>query len=150
MHWPISSPVMRRLTRAALIAFGWPLLVLVSALGLQGPLAARPAIAPKPIRTWTGLASWYGPRFQGRTTASGQPYDMFAPTAAHPWLPFGSLIRVVNLKTGHSQLVRINDRGPGVDDRELDVSFEDASRLGMLDRGVARVRIELLEEPTRP
>jgi rare lipoprotein A (peptidoglycan hydrolase) len=150
MLWPLSSSVMRRLTRAACIGFGWPLLILVSALGLQGPLAARPASSPKPIRTWTGVASWYGPRFQGRRTASGQPYDMFAPTAAHPWLPFGSLIRVVNLKTGHSQLVRINDRGPAIDDRELDVSFLAASRLGLLDRGVARVRIELLEEPTRP
>ena len=133
MLWPLDPPVVRRLTRTALIAFGWPLLMLVSALGLQAPLAARPAETPKPIRTWTGVASWYGPRFQGRTTASGQPYDMFAPTAAHPWLPFGSLVRVVNLKTGHSQLVRINDRGPMVDDRELDVSFLAASRLGLLD-----------------
>lgn len=150
MLWPLNASVIRRLTRTAFIAFGWPLLVLASALGLQAPLAARPAVPPKPIRSWTGVASWYGPRFQGRKTASGQPYDMFAPTAAHPSLPFGSLIRVVNLKTGHSQLVRINDRGPAVDDRELDVSFLAASRLGMLDRGLARVRIELLEEPTRP
>jgi peptidoglycan lytic transglycosylase len=150
MLWPLDASVIRRLTRTAFIAFGWPLLILLSALGLQAPLAARPAEAPKPIRTWTGVASWYGPRFQGRKTASGQPYDMFAPTAAHPWLPFGSLIRVVNLRTGHSQLVRINDRGPAVDDRELDVSFLAASRLGLLDRGLARVRIELLEEPPRP
>lgn len=150
MLWSLNSPAIRKLTRTAFIAFGWPLLILVSTLGLQGPLATRPEIPPKPIRTWTGVASWYGPHFQGRTTASGQPYDMFAPTAAHPWLPFGSLIRVVNLKTGHSQLIRINDRGPNLDDRELDVSFVAASRLGLLDRGLARVRIELLEEPTRP
>jgi rare lipoprotein A len=150
MLWPPTSPVIRRLARAAFISFGWPLLILVSALGIQGPLAARPAVAPKPIKTWTGVASWYGPNFQGRTTASGEPYDMFAPTAAHAWLPFGSLVRVVNLKTGHSQLVRINDRGPNLDDRELDVSFMAASRLGLVNRGLAKVRIELLEEPTRP
>jgi rare lipoprotein A len=149
MLWPLSSAVMRRLTRAACISLGFPLLILVSALGLQGPLGHRPGVPLKPIRTWTGLASWYGPHFEGHTTASGEPYDMSIPTAAHPWLPFGSLIRVVNLKTGHSQLVRINDRGPYVDDRELDVSFVAASRLGLLDRGLARVRIELLEEPTR-
>jgi rare lipoprotein A (peptidoglycan hydrolase) len=150
MRWTLDASAIRRLTRTALVAFGWPLLILVSALGLQGPLAARLAVAPKPIKTWIGVASWYGPNFQGRTTASGETYDMFAATAAHAWLPFGSLIRVVNLKTGHSQLLRINDRGPGVDDRELDVSFLAASRLGLLERGLAKVRIELLEEPTRP
>ncbi len=150
MRWTLDASVIRRLTRAAFIAFGWPLLILFSELGLLGRLSARPAVAPKPIKTWTGIASWYGPNFQGRTTASGRPYDMFAPTAAHAWLPFGSLIRVVNLKTGRSQLVRINDRGPNLDDRELDVSFMAASRLGLVDRGLAKVRIELLEEPTRP
>ncbi len=141
---------MRRLTRTAFITFGWPLLILASALGLHGPLVARPVIAPKPIKQWTGVASWYGPQFQGHTTASGEVYDMFAATAAHAWLPFGSLIRVVNLRNGHSQLLRVNDRGPNLDDRELDVSFLAASRLGLLNNGLARVRIELLEEPKRP
>jgi rare lipoprotein A len=77
-------------------------------------------------------------------------YDMFAPTAAHPWLPFGSLIRIVNMQTGHSQLARINDRGPYEGNREMDVSFFVAARLGLLERGLAPVRIELLEEPRRP
>ena len=106
-------------------------------------------VTVKPIRVWTGIISWYGPRFHGRTTASGQPYDMFAPTAAHPWLPFGSLVRVVNIRTGRSQLVRINDRGPYMNEREMDVSFLAASRLGILEKGVARARLELLEEPPR-
>jgi len=75
---------------------------------------------------------------------------MFAPTAAHSWLPFGSLIRVVNSRTGRSQLVRINDRGPFKDDRELDVSFLVATRIGLLERGVDTVKIELLEVPRRP
>jgi len=75
---------------------------------------------------------------------------MLAATAAHPWLPFGSLLRLTNTKTGQSQVVRINDRGPFVDDRELDVSFIAASRLGLIQCGVARLRIELLKEPALP
>jgi rare lipoprotein A len=102
------------------------------------------------MSVWSGYASWYGPNFQGRTTASGQPFDMFAATAAHTWLPFGSLVRLVNPRNGRSQLVRINDRGPFVDDREMDVSFLVASRLGFLANGVNKVRIELLEVPQRP
>ncbi len=83
-------------------------------------------------------------------TASGQPFDMFSLTAAHPTLPFGSIVRLVNVKTGRSQVVRINDRGPFVDGREMDVSFLVASRLGLLERGIGRVRMELLQEPQHP
>jgi rare lipoprotein A len=72
---------------------------------------------------------------------------MFSLTAAHPTLPFGSMVRLVNVKNGRSQVVRINDRGPYVEGREIDVSFLVASRLGLLDKGVDRVRIELLGEP---
>lgn len=72
---------------------------------------------------------------------------MFSLTAAHAWLPFGSLIRVVNLRTGKDQVLRINDRGPFMDERELDVSFAAALRLGLLDGGVARLRVDLLREP---
>ena len=75
---------------------------------------------------------------------------MFAATAAHPWLPFGSLLRITDVKTGHSQLLRVNDRGPFIEDRELDVSYLVASRLGLIGRGVALVRIELLQEPPLP
>jgi len=74
---------------------------------------------------------------------------MYAYTAAHPTLPFGSLVRLVNPRTGRSQLVRINDRGPFVDDREIDVSYGVARRLGITEKGLARVRIELLEVPPR-
>jgi rare lipoprotein A len=128
----------------------WPLLVLLITPGVQAPVAARPSTPPKAIKVWSGLASWYGPEFDGKKTASGQLYDMFAATAAHPWLPFGSLLRLTDVKTGHSQLVRINDRGPFIDDRELDVSYLVASRLGLIGRGVALVRIELLQEPPLP
>ncbi len=128
----------------------WPLLVLLITPGVQAPVAARPSTPPKAIKVWSGLASWYGPEFDGKKTASGQLYDMFAATAAHPWFPFGSLLRLTDVKTGHSQLVRINDRGPFIDDRELDVSYLVASRLGLIGRGVALVRIELLQEPPLP
>jgi rare lipoprotein A len=145
-----SLQIMRRRLPILLAAISLPLVVCLVASWVQAPLAARPAPPVKPIKVWTAVASWYGPHFQGRTTASGQPYDMFAPTAAHAWLPFGSLIRVVNSRTGRSQLVRINDRGPFIDNRELDVSFLVASRIGLLDHGVEPVRIELLEVPRRP
>jgi peptidoglycan lytic transglycosylase len=131
-------------------ALSWPLWVLLIAPVVQAPLAARPSTQAKAIKVWSGVVSWYGEKFHGRTTASGQVYDMFAATAAHPWLPFGSLLRITNPKTGQSQVVRINDRGPFMGDRELDVSFLAASRLGLIDCGVARLRIELLKEPPLP
>ena len=101
----------------------------------------------KPIRVWEGLSSWYGEKFHGRLTANGEIYDMYAPTAAHPSLPLGSLVRLVNPKTGKSRMVRINDRGPVIDGREIDVSYEVARSLGFEEQGLARLRIELLEVP---
>ena len=130
-------------------AIRWLLLMFVVAPGLEAPLVAHMSEPTKPLRVWHGLASWYGPRFHGRVTANGERYDMNAATAAHPSLPFGSLVRVVNLRTGRSRVVRINDRGPFVEGREIDLSYEAACRLGMEDRGLARVRLELLEVPQR-
>jgi peptidoglycan lytic transglycosylase len=123
-------------------------------LFLAIPLAQEPAVAravppAKPLRVWMGTASWYGQEFQGRTTASGEPFDMNANTAADPTLPFGSIVRLKNMRTGKTQLVRINDRGPYVDGRDLDVSYQVARNLGMIGRGVSRLRIELLEVPPR-
>jgi rare lipoprotein A len=141
--------IMRRRFLMTVVALAWPLLTLLIVPGLDAPLAAHPEQPVQPIRAWMGVASWYGPPFNGRKTASGEPFDMFAATAAHSWLPFGSLVKVVNIRTGLSQLVRINDRGPNIEGRELDVSFLVADRLGMLERGLAQVRIELLEEPRR-
>jgi peptidoglycan lytic transglycosylase len=131
-------------------ALSWPLVVLLITPAAQAPLAAPPSNPPRAIKVWSGVVSWYGQSFHGKETASGQVYDMFAATAAHPWLPFGSLLRLTNPKTGRSQLVRINDRGPFIDGRELDVSYLVASRLGLVETGVARLRIELLEEPPLP
>jgi rare lipoprotein A len=140
---------MRKLLPKALVVLALPFLILLVAAGLHAPMSVPPVRASKPIKTWTGTASWYGPGFDGRTTASGQPYDMYAATAAHPWLPLGSMVRVVNLRTGESQIARINDRGPYIGDRQLDVSYILASRLSMLEPGTANVRIELLEQPQR-
>jgi rare lipoprotein A (peptidoglycan hydrolase) len=130
-------------------AIRWALLMFLIAEGLQAPLIAHTSQPIKALRVWHGLASWYGPRFHGRITANGETYDMNAATAAHPTLPFGSLVRVVNPRTGQSRVVRINDRGPFVEGREIDVSYEAAHRLGLDDRGLMRVRLELLEVPQR-
>lgn len=142
--------LMRKGLSISSAVLSWPLVVLLITPVVQAPLAANSLTPAKAIKVWSGVASWYGEPFEGRMTASGQVYDMFAATAAHPWLPFGSLLRLTNPKTGQSQLVRINDRGPFIGNRELDVSFFVASRLGLIDNGVARLRIELLEEPPLP
>jgi rare lipoprotein A (peptidoglycan hydrolase) len=140
---------MRKLLPKALVVLAWPVLTLLIVSGAEAPGRIGGVDISKPIKTWTVTASWYGPGFHGRPTASGQIYDMYAATAAHPWLPLGSLVRVVNVETGESQIATINDRGPYWEDRELDVSYLLASRLSMLAPGTAHVRIELLEEPQR-
>jgi rare lipoprotein A (peptidoglycan hydrolase) len=109
----------------------------------------RSAAARKPLAVWECTSSWYGDDFDGQPTANGETYDMYAATAAHPTLPLGSIVRVVNPRNHRSQVVRINDRGPYVEGRELDVSYEVARRLGFDQHGVAKVRLELLEVPAR-
>ena len=95
----------------------------------------------------TGIASVYGDRLQGRATASGEPYDRDALTAAHRTLPLGSRARVTNLKNDKSVVVRINDRGPQTAGRILDLSRSAAERLGVRT-GVVRVRVELISLPS--
>ncbi len=87
-------------------------------------------------------ASWYGPRFHGKLTANGEQYDQMGLTAAHKSLPFGTVLQVTNLKNGKSVLVRINDRGPYIEGRDLDLSKGTALALGMISRGVIRVKVE--------
>lgn len=89
-----------------------------------------------------GMASWYGRRFHGKKTASGEPYDMYAMTAAHPTLPIPSYARVTSLKNGRSVVVRINDRGPFHSKRVIDLSYTAAHKLGYLTQGSTRVRVE--------
>lgn len=101
----------------------------------------------KPISVETGLASWYGGPYHNRRGSNGQIYNMRAMTAAHRTLPLGSIVRVTNLKTGHSVLVRITDRGPFVEGRVLDLSQAAARKVDVWQAGVAMVRIEVLRAP---
>ena len=91
-----------------------------------------------------GVASWYGPGFHGKTTANGERYNQYAMTAAHKLLPLGTKVRVTHLGNGKSVIVRVNDRGPFVDDRVIDLSRTAATRLNMMGTGTARVRIQSL------
>lgn len=101
----------------------------------------------KPLAIWECVTGWYGEPFDGQETANGEIYDMYGVTAAHPTLPLGSVVRIVNPRNNRSQIVRINDRGPYVEGRELDVSYEVARRLGFDESGLAKVRVELLTIP---
>jgi rare lipoprotein A len=98
----------------------------------------------KYIQRGTMKASWYGPKFHGKLTANGEIYDQMALTAAHKSLSFGTLLKVTNPRNGRSVIVRINDRGPYVEGRDLDLSKAAAIELGMLKKGVGRVKIEEL------
>ena len=97
---------------------------------------------PKPYQV--GSASWYGKQFHGKTTASGEDFDMFEFTAAHRKLPLGTFVKVTNLKNGKWIIVRVNDRGPYVGDRIMDLSYSAARMLNFRD-GVERVRIDLIQ-----
>jgi len=92
----------------------------------------------------TGVASWYGDYFHGRTAADGSIYNMYQFTAAHKSLPFGSVVKVTNLKNGNSCIVKITDRGPFIDGRIIDLSMVAAEEIGMLDSGISKVKIEVL------
>ncbi|MCX7797242.1 MAG: septal ring lytic transglycosylase RlpA family protein [Melioribacter sp.] len=87
-------------------------------------------------------ASWYGPGFHGKLTANGELYNQMALTAAHKELPFGTYLRITNLRNGKSAIVRINDRGPYIEGRDLDLSKGTAIALGMVKRGVIKVKVE--------
>lgn len=124
------------------------LIVALTAL-LAACAAPRPAPAPprqpaaeQPVFSQEGIASWYGRMHHGRKTANGETYDMNALTAAHRNLPFGTVVRVTNLQNGRVVKVRINDRGPYVNSRVIDLSAQAARALDMRQSGTARVRVE--------
>ena len=98
--------------------------------------------ADKPYQV--GTASWYGSYFQGKPTASGEPYNMYDMTAAHMNLPLGTFVKVTNLRNGRSAVLRVNDRGPYVDGRVIDVSYNAAKALDFKARGLQRVRIDVV------
>ncbi|MGA7292628.1 MAG: septal ring lytic transglycosylase RlpA family protein [Terriglobales bacterium] len=104
--------------------------------------------SPKSKAYQIGTASWYGLQFQGKQTASGEPFDMLDFTAAHPSLPLGTLVKVTNLRNGKAVVVRINDRGPVVDGRIIDVSYNAARALGFKQRGLQKVRLDLYQPVT--
>ncbi len=94
-----------------------------------------------------GTASWYGEQFQGKQTASGEPYDMNDLTAAHRTLPLGTMVQITNLRNGKKVVVRINDRGPVPEDRVIDVSYNAALALGFKERGLQKVRVDVYHHP---
>lgn len=106
-----------------------------------------PAPSKRSAQDWrlyeSGKASWYGAKFHLRKTASGERYNMFAMTAAHKKLPFGTYVRVTNLKNGRACVVRINDRGPFIRGRVIDLSAEAAKQIGVYSAGVAPVRLDV-------
>jgi rare lipoprotein A len=94
-----------------------------------------------------GLASWYGIRFQGKKTASGRLFDMHEFTAAHKFLPFGTIVKVVNLRNGKEVIVNIIDRGPFSKKRIIDLSHAAAISIGLVKKGIAKVKIEVISTP---
>jgi len=98
----------------------------------------------------SGIASWYGPNFHGKLTANGERYNMNDYTAAHKTLPFNTMVRVDNVENGKSVVVRINDRGPYVDNRIIDLSRKAAQEIDMIGNGTASVRLMIVREGDRP
>ena len=125
-----------------------PLMFLVCP-AMEAPLVAHLSAPVKPITSWVGNASWYGPNFNGKKTANGERFNAESLTAAHPNLPFGSWVRVVNTRNDKFELVRINDRGPYQEGREIDVSYRVARKIGLIGSGVSQVRLELMQLPPK-
>ena len=132
------------------------MLWVIVTLGSEGCMTSPPTpetlatVAPPPQSrpaTETGRASWYGEPHHGRPTANGERFDMNGISAAHNTLPLGTIVRVVNLKNGRSLEVRINDRGPFVDNRVIDLSLGAAKKLGMVHGGLADVMIDIVKLP---
>jgi rare lipoprotein A len=114
------------------------------------PLPAVSVLKPKDIYRETGIAAWYGEDLQGKRTASGEVFDMYGLSAAHRTLPLGTIVSVTNLDNFKSVTVRINDRGPFLKSRILDLSYGAAKALGFVAQGTARIRIETLDAVNGP
>jgi rare lipoprotein A len=140
------------------------LMILFAIVGLraaQGPNSSEASSAPtRPIQPevrkqaaknkpyQVGTASWYGEFFDGKPTASGEDYDMYDMTAAHPTLPLGSYVKVTNLHNGRAVVVKVNDRGPIVQGRIIDLSFGAAQVLEFKDHGLQKVRLDVVKRGT--
>jgi rare lipoprotein A len=110
------------------------------------PEIQKPAVKAHPYQI--GTASWYGEDFEGKTTASGEDYEMYDMTAAHPTLPLGSYVKVTNLRNGRAVVVKVNDRGPIVVGRIIDLSYGAAQALQFQSRGLQKVRLDLVKAGT--
>jgi rare lipoprotein A len=119
----------------------------LAALLLLGAGCSGTSSVRQPLPVYQGTASWYGQDFHGRPTSSGQRYDMYGLTAASRDIPLGSRVRVTRLDNGRAAVVTVNDRGPFVEGRIVDLSYGTARRLGMVDEGLAEVRLEILSLP---
>lgn len=111
-------------------------------------LTSTQAMAAQPGQVLTGVASYYHDSLHGNQTASGNVYNKNALSAAHKSLPFGTRVRVTELKSGRSVVLEVNDRGPFVKGRIIDLSRRAAKELGMINRGIAKVKVEVLRVPT--
>jgi rare lipoprotein A len=145
------------------IAHGLMIGLMIVGLGAaQGPNNSEASSAPSRAPTKPGIrkqiaknqpyqvgtASWYGEDFEGKTTASGEDYEMYDMTAAHPTLPLGTYVRVTNLHNGRTVVVKVNDRGPIVEGRIIDLSYGAAQALQFQHRGLQRVRLDLVKPGT--
>jgi rare lipoprotein A (peptidoglycan hydrolase) len=150
---------MRRFIARGLASVLMAITLLVAAQGSNNS-GSKDTIAPPRLEPQTfqanvkrpyqvGVASWYGEDFEGRPTASGEPYEMFDMTAAHPTLPLGSWVRVTNLHNGRKVFVRINDRGPIIPGRIIDLSYSAASELRFAGKGLQRVRLDVVSPRQR-
>lgn len=114
----------------------------------QKPKPATKSTHAKRARPYqVGTASWYGSYFDGKETASGEPFDMYDLTAAHPTLPLGTMVKVTNLRNGRTVVVRVNDRGPVVEGRIIDLSYQAARELHLEHQGIQTVRLDIVSQP---
>jgi rare lipoprotein A len=130
---------MRKLLAVLTVAVMLPMLTLQ---------AQAPKTSPKPkfSKSWTGMSSWYGDAWAGKKTACGQKFDPEKLTAAHPYLPCGTWLRITNVRTGHSEFAVVTDRGPYEEGREIDVSARVARRIDIKKFGVEKVKIEIVRD----
>lgn len=116
----------------------------------QASATAKPAIVKSSSYSAVGVASWYGADFHGRPTANGETFNMHSLTAAHRTLPLQCTVKVTNLANNRSLFVRVNDRGPFAGNRLIDLSAQSAKLLGFYDRGLAKVKVELVNRTPQP
>lgn len=138
------APVVRLLPPAVL-----RVVLMMVCLGVVACASPRPPEPAKPRVVERGIASWYGKKFHGRLTANGEVYDMHEMTAAHKELPFDTVVEVRNLANGRTARVRINDRGPFIRGRVIDVSYAAAQRLGLVGAGIAQVELAIVPDAPR-